>query len=305
MSKNDRPGILERSAWDNFSYEESGDRVFPKRDLPTADIELAREVAERKGLEQRYCSLFENASVGIYQIAPDGTIVRVNPALARLLGYHSPEQFTAAIVNFKQQLYVDPQQNQHFIELMYERGSLSDFQSQVYRRDGSIIWISETVCSISDAENRLIYYEGFVSDITQLKEAEQALRKLEAKHNSKVRQFKNTAKLLQQSQTQLRHREKLSSLGQLLAEVAHEIKNPVTFVGGNVSPATHYARDLILLLQLYQKHYPQPDPEIAEFARDIDLDFIVDDLPKTLGSMKMGIDKICNLVRSLQSFSRF
>jgi two-component system NtrC family sensor kinase len=304
MLKNDKYGTLEPIAWDNFGRGVASERTLPEKELSTLKLELAREAAEREQLEHRYYSLLKNASVGIYQITPDGRIVSVNPALAKLLGYDSPAQFMAAIANFKQQVYVDPQQNQRFIELMYERGSLTDFQSQVYDRDGSIIWISETICTVSDRDNQLIYYEGFVSDITPLKEAEQALRKLEKKHNSKVRLFKNITKLLDQSQTQLRHREKLSSLGQLLAEIAHEINNPINFVCGNLNPTAQYTKDLILLLKLYQKHYPKPDLEIVEFIEDIELEFLIDDLPKTLDSMTVGMDRICHLVRSVQTFSR-
>ncbi|MDY6783706.1 MAG: ATP-binding protein [Cyanobacteriota bacterium] len=304
MSKENENGVIERVGWDYYSQGEPSDRRVSQKDTSTLELELACEVAAREQLEHRYCSFLEEASIGIYQMMPNGRIISANPALAQLLGYDSPAQLKAAIANLKQQLYVDPQQNQHFMELMYQEGSLSDFQSQVYGGDGRLIWISETVRTVTDRENQLICYEGFVTNVTPLKEAEQALRKLENKHNSKVRLVKNIAKRFEQSQTQLRHREKLSTLGQLLAEVTHEINNPINFVCGNLNPTAQYAQDLLLLLQLYQKHYPEPDPEITEFTQDIDLEFIIDDLPKTLSSMTLGMEKICHLVSSVQSFSR-
>jgi GAF domain-containing protein len=109
---------------------------------------------------------------------------------------------------------------------------------------------------------------------------------------------------LKQTQTQLIQTEKMSSLGQLIAGVAHEINNPVNFISGNLSYTSQYAKDLLNLLQLYQKHYPNPVPEIVEQAKDIELDFLEEDLPKILSSMKIGTDRLHKLVLSLKNFSR-
>lgn len=109
---------------------------------------------------------------------------------------------------------------------------------------------------------------------------------------------------LQQTQTQLIQTEKMSSLGQLIAGVAHEINNPVNFIYGNLSYTCQYAQDLLNLLQLYQKYYPNVEPEIAEKADAIDLDFLSEDLPKILSSMRIGTERIRNLVLSLRNFSR-
>ena len=117
-------------------------------------------------------------------------------------------------------------------------------------------------------------------------------------------QLASTLKNLQHTQTQLIQTEKMSSLGQLIAGVAHEINNPVNFIYGNLSYTSQYANDLLSLLNLYQKHYPNSDPEIVKKADAIDLDFLSEDLPKILSSLKIGADRIRKLVLSLRNFSR-
>jgi two-component system, NtrC family, sensor kinase len=109
---------------------------------------------------------------------------------------------------------------------------------------------------------------------------------------------------LKRTQTQLVQAEKMSSLGQLVAGVAHEINNPVNFIHGNLDHMQEYAHNLLGFVQLYQTHYPNPVPEIQTEAKTIDLEFIQTDLPKILNSMKMGTDRIRQIVLSLRNFSR-
>lgn len=109
---------------------------------------------------------------------------------------------------------------------------------------------------------------------------------------------------LQQTQTQLIQTEKMSSLGQLVAGVAHEINNPVNFIYGNLSHVREYAQDLLTMLDLYQQEFPTPSVEILEEADRIDLDFLAEDLPKTLASMQIGVERIRQIVASLRTFSR-
>jgi len=109
---------------------------------------------------------------------------------------------------------------------------------------------------------------------------------------------------LQQAQMQLVQREKMSSLGQLVAGVAHEINNPVNFIHGNVEYANTYVQDLLQLLQLYQQHYPNPVAAIQHKASAIDVEFLQEDLIKILRSMQVGTDRIRQIVLSLRNFSR-
>jgi two-component system, NtrC family, sensor kinase len=137
----------------------------------------------------------------------------------------------------------------------------------------------------------------YFRDITDRKQTEAQL------HQQK-RDLENTLQVLQQAQIQLIQSEKMSSLGQLVAGVAHEINNPVNFIYGNLAHANEYIQDLIGLLKLYQQHNPNPHPEVQAEADAIDLDFLLEDLPKLLNSMRVGADRIQQIVASLRTFSR-
>ncbi|MEG5159190.1 GAF domain-containing protein [Microcoleus sp. AT3-A2] len=121
---------------------------------------------------------------------------------------------------------------------------------------------------------------------------------------TQARQLTETLQQLQQKETQLIQNEKMSSLGQMVAGVAHEINNPVNFIYGNLTYCKQYMKNLLDLLHLYQKHYPDPCPEILDKNEEIDVDFIVPDLLKILSSIEMGTERIRQIVLSLRNFAR-
>ncbi|MDY6785597.1 MAG: ATP-binding protein [Cyanobacteriota bacterium] len=118
------------------------------------------------------------------------------------------------------------------------------------------------------------------------------------------RQLEFTLQELQRTQSQLIQAEKMSSLGQLVAGLAHEINNPVNFIYGNLTHALDYVRDLLNFVHLYQQSYPNPAIAIQDAAEDIELDFLQEDLPKILNSIKLGTERIRQIVLSLRNFSR-
>ncbi len=121
---------------------------------------------------------------------------------------------------------------------------------------------------------------------------------------TQARQLTETLQSLQQKEAQLIQNEKMSSLGQMVAGVAHEINNPVNFIYGNLTYCEQYVKDILDLLRLYQKHYPKPCEEILDKSEEIDIDFVVPDLLKILSSMDMGAERIRKIVLSLRNFAR-
>lgn len=132
----------------------------------------------------------------------------------------------------------------------------------------------------------------------------EVLQKSEQQLKTKTEELENTLQELSQTHTQLIQQEKMSSLGQLVAGVAHEINNPVNFIHGNLSHLELYFQDLLSLVKLYQECYPEPLPELETKAEEIELNFLQEDLPKILSSMRVGTKRIREIVLSLRSFSR-
>lgn len=133
--------------------------------------------------------------------------------------------------------------------------------------------------------------------------AEQNLS-LEQRVAERTDELHQTIEHLKQTQVQLIQSEKMSSLGQLVTGIAHEINNPVNFISGNLLHAETYIQQVLELLQLYQTDHPQPSQVILNKINDFDLEFLVEDLPKLISSMKIGADRILEIVRSLRNFSR-
>lgn len=148
-----------------------------------------------------------------------------------------------------------------------------------------------------DENGKILGLVGITRDISHRKQMEDALRR-------KTAELETALEQLQSTQSHLIHSEKMSSLGQLVAGVAHEINNPVNFIYGNTKPAEEYTLDLLHLIDLYQTYFPDPPEPIATEIETIDLAFILEDLPKLLQSIKVGAKRIQGIVRSLRSFSR-
>lgn len=157
--------IIPVESWATPIYDSLGDISY--------GIIAFTDITERKQAEaalvqaeEKYRRIFENALEGIFQTSPDGNLISANPALAQIYGYDSPEELMASVNDIEWQLYVLPHRRQEFFALMEQYGTVSEFESEVYRRDGSIIWISEDARTVFDTSDEVLYYQGFAEDIT-------------------------------------------------------------------------------------------------------------------------------------------
>jgi PAS domain S-box-containing protein len=187
---------------------------------------------------------------------------------------------------------------------VFETGNTLEIEEPVTRYDGEIRLFSTIKSAIRNEEGKTILTVGVSRDISDRKAAEERLRQSEQQTQEKALELEATLKELQRTQIQMIHSEKMSSLGQMVAGVAHEINNPVSFVHGNLIHTQEYAKDLLHLVKLYQQHFPNPPEEIQADIDAIDLEFLSEDLEKTLKSMRVGTERIRDIVLSLRNFSR-
>jgi sigma-B regulation protein RsbU (phosphoserine phosphatase) len=133
-----------------------------------------------------YYDLFDHLVEGIFRTTPDGHYLLANVTLARIYGYDSPAELMACIKDIGRNLYVDPGRRDEFIRLMQKNDTITNFESQIYRKDGSVIWVSENCRVVRDARGKLLYYEGTVEDMTQRRRTEKELRNSESLYHSLV-----------------------------------------------------------------------------------------------------------------------
>ncbi len=147
--------------------------------------------------EAKYRSIFENSVEGIYQTTPDGRYISANPALARMLGFESPEELIEIRNDIRNQEYVDPALHAQFVHSMEEHGIVEDFEYQAYRKDGKVIWVSENAHAVKDGDGKIRYFQGTVEDISQHRQLEHQVRQMQ----------------------------KMEAIGRLAGGVAHDFNN--------------------------------------------------------------------------------
>lgn len=257
-------------------------------------------------------SMLDSMSDPVVVSDRSGKFVFLNPAAEAILGTHTSTSLSdwAKTWGDTYGLFlpdqITPYPIKDFPLMQVIRGETSG-ATEVFARTANATvesWLSVTARSLQDQQGEIQGGIAVFHNITNLKQTEVALRQSEAYSREQAEQLHQALQELQKAQTQLIQTEKMSSIGQLVAGMAHEINNPISFVYCNVAPANQYFQDLLRLLRLYQQYYPNPVPEIQAEVEAIHLDFLEEDLQKLLKSIKSGADRVRQIVLSFRNFSR-
>ncbi|MEG3873962.1 MULTISPECIES: PAS domain-containing protein [unclassified Microcoleus] len=293
--------------------EGRGEAVFSETGEVIKLLGTVMDISDRKQAEaalqiseERFYLAFEGSAMGLWDWNLATGEVYFNPRWKMMLGYEV-EEVENSFASWEQLVHpedLSPAKaalNAH----LEGKNPTYEVEFRMLTKSGEWKWIlAQAKVMEHDASGNPLRMTGTHIDISDRKQAEVELQFSEQREREKAQQLEKTLADLKKAQSQLIQAEKMSSIGQMVAGVAHEINNPISFIYGNIIPAAQYARDLVKLIDLYQQYYPEPVPEIAQELAEVEVDFIAGDFPKIMASMQEGANRIKQIVLSLRNFSR-
>lgn len=287
--------------------KENGDILW---DGITIDITDRKQAEAALQESQQFIQKIADATPGIlylYDLEEQRNIY-ANSSVGTLLGYTLEEIQEMGATLLPQLVHPEDMAKivKHYAKFaVTQDGEIVEIEYRIIAANGQWLWLQsrDTIFS-RNADGKPKVVIGFAQDITTRKEALEALRQSDARERERAQQLEAALVELRSTQTQLVQTEKMSSLGQLVAGIAHEINNPVNFIHGNIRYLKDYTEHLLDLVHLYAQESPEPNPIIVDKIEEMDLDFLAEDLTKIVGSMQVGTERIRQIVLSLRNFSR-
>jgi len=271
-----------------------------------SDISARKKAARAlKESERRFRAIFNSAFGFITILSPQGKIEQANQTVLDFAGVQLADMVNSPL--WETPWWKASPQHQKRLQQAIATAAAGEFvryEAEILGTDEKIVTIDFSLKPVFDSCGKVVLLIAEGRDITERKRAEEARRRSGELLKKKNKQLSETLGDLKRTQLQLIQAEKMSSLGQMVAGVAHEINNPVNFIYGNLTHAEDYIKDLLEIIGLYERHYPQPHPEIAAEIEKIEIDFVTEDLPNLLKSMKVGAERIREIVKSMRTFSR-
>ena len=269
--------------------------------------QLERSLAQLCASEARFQNLADNIPGAIYQLRINADGSGSMPYVSS--GCYNLYEVTAEeIITGTQSLLSleHPDDVASIWQAMsYSAENITPFRHEwrIITPSGTVKWIQGASQPERQADGSIVW-DGVIMDISDRKLAEAALQESEAHLRHKSQNLEEAVQNLQQAQLQMVQNEKMATLGNLVAGVAHEINNPIAFLKGSLNNAEEYIQDLLAHIQCYQQHHPTPAIAVIEHGEEIDLEFLTEDLPKLVSSMKVASERIKDISISLRTFSR-
>ncbi|HMK59887.1 MAG TPA: ATP-binding protein [Dissulfurispiraceae bacterium] len=293
---------------------------------------MQKALEQERLAEAKYRSIFENAAEGIFRTTVQGKCISCNPAAASILGYGSAQELMETVPNVER-LYVDTARRKDFLKQVKEGIDVKSFEVEFFRKDGGKQWVMLSARPVFDDSGEVICMDGMLQDISHRKQAEESLCKLNeeleqrvAERTSQLKTANDELHLLTQSlesayselkaaQSTVLQQEKMASIGQLAAGVAHEINNPVGFIMSNLNSLAKYIDKVTAFMavqaDLLEKCSAGGSDVVTSVIADIQkqkkmlkIDFIMEDLGNIIRESFEGAERVKKIVQDLKTFSR-